>query len=197
MRYPRIVRPTCRHLGCSTSGIAVPSPHTFSFQSLRNDRPLKKGFWVNSLLHGLHKKRSKIGNSRTETGGKRSRAVAAVPSSVTNFPYSWGLTLSISSFVQKHWGGLKQVSTLPSDALIRRTDTTTFHHVLAILWYQMKHELLLNKIESLLWRNMSPWQRASPAKTPLILSLSSCLYLKKDFSDLHIFYFWKVIRRQG
>ena len=26
------------------------TPHTFSFQSLRNDRPLKKGFWVNSLL---------------------------------------------------------------------------------------------------------------------------------------------------
>ena len=45
---------------------------------------------------------------------------------------------------------LEPVSTLPSDALIRRIGTTTLYHVLALLWYQMKHELLLNKIQSLL-----------------------------------------------
>ena len=36
------------------------------------------------------------------------------------------------------------------DALIRRIGTTTLYYVLAILWYQMKHELLLKKIQPLL-----------------------------------------------
>ena len=88
---------------------------------------------------------------------------------------------------------LEPVSTLPSDALIRRIGTTTLYHVLAILWYQMKHKLLLNKIKSLLWRNMSPWQWASPVKTPFILCLVA--YISKTNSVTPIFYFWKVIRR--
>ena len=50
----------------------------------------------------------------------------------------------------KHLRRLEPFSTLPSDALIRRIGTTTLYHVLAILRYQMKHELLLNKIQSLL-----------------------------------------------
>ena len=45
---------------------------------------------------------------------------------------------------------LESVSSLSNDALIRRIGTTTLSYVLAILWYQMKHELLLNKIQSLL-----------------------------------------------
>ena len=44
---------------------------------------------------------------------------------------------------------LEQVSTLPSDVLIRGIGTTTLYHVLAILWYKMKHELLVNKIQLL------------------------------------------------
>ena len=57
----------------------------------------------------------------------------------------------------------------------------------------MKHELLLTKIQSLLWHNMSPWQRASPVKTPFILSLVA--YISKTNSVTPTFYFWKVIRR--
>ena len=82
---------------------------------------------------------------------------------------------------------LEPVSTLPSDALIRRKGTTTLYRELAILWYQMKHELLLNKIQSLLWRNMSTWQRASPVKTPFILSLVA--YISKATLVTPIFYF--------
>ena len=84
---------------------------------------------------------------------------------------------------------LKPVSTLRRDAPIRRTGTTMFYHVLAILWYQMKHELLLNKKQSLLWRNMSPWQRASPVKAPSILSLVADI--SKSNTVIPIFLFLK------
>ena len=48
----------------------------------------------------------------------------------------------------------------------------------------MKHECLLNKRQSLLWRNMPPWQRASPVKnTPYFVF--SCLYLKNELWDPH------------
>ena len=71
--------------------------------------------------------------------------------------------------------------------------TTILYQVLATLWYQMKHELLLNKIHSLLWRNISPWQWANPVKTPFILSLAA--YISQTNLVTPIFYFWKVIRR--
>ena len=88
---------------------------------------------------------------------------------------------------------LKTVSTLPSNALIGRISATTLYHVLAILWYQMKHGLLLNKMQSLLWHNTPPWQRGSTVKTSFILSLVA--YISKMNSVTPIFYFWKVIRR--
>ena len=97
-------------------------------------------------------------------------------------PVSWGFL---------RW--LESVSTFPRIALIRRIGTTTLYHLLAILWYQMNHGFLLNKMQSLFWRNMSPWQRASRVKTPFILSLVA--YILKTNSVAPIFYFWKVIRR--
>ena len=43
---------------------------------------------------------------------------------------------------------LKPVSTLSRDLVIRRVDTTTLYHVTAMLWYHVKHQLLLNKMQS-------------------------------------------------
>ena len=59
---------------------------------------------------------------------------------------STGRRCSLKWFLRR----LEPVSKLPSDALIGRIGPTTLYHVLAILWYQKKHELLLNKIQSLL-----------------------------------------------
>ena len=73
------------------------------------------------------------------------------------------------TYVWLRW--LKPVSSLSSNALIRRIGTTTLYHVLATLWSQMEHGLLLNKMQLLLWRNTSPWQWASHVNTPFILSL--------------------------
>ena len=56
------------------------------------------------------------------------------------------LLQKINSTTLFHLRRLEPVSTIPSDALIRKIVTTTLYHVLAILGYQMKHELLLNKI---------------------------------------------------
>ena len=63
------------------------------------------------------------------------------------------------------------VSTLSRDLAIGRTDTTTLYHVTAMFWYHVKHQLLLNKMQSFLWRNKLPWQQESLAKTTYILAL--------------------------
>ena len=40
-----------------------------------------------------------------------------------------------------------------------------------MLWYHVKHQLLLSKMQSFLWRKKLPWQQESLAKTPYILAL--------------------------
>ena len=45
---------------------------------------------------------------------------------------------------------LKPVSKLSRNVLVRRSATTTLYHVLAMLFYHKKHQLLLNKMRSLL-----------------------------------------------
>ena len=49
-----------------------------------------------------------------------------------------------------------------------------------MLGYHIKHQLLLKKIRSFLWREKLPWQQESPAKTGL-----SCSYLKNELDDPH------------
>ena len=44
----------------------------------------------------------------------------------------------------------KPVSTFSRDRIIRRIDTTRLYHVTALLWYHVKHQLLLNKMQSFL-----------------------------------------------
>ena len=61
---------------------------------------------------------------------------------------------------------LKPVSTLEKNVLIRRVDTTLYH-LTGMLWYHIKHQLLLKKIRSLLWRNKLPRQRESLPKNPI------------------------------
>ena len=56
----------------------------------------------------------------------------------------------------------------------------------------MKHELLLNEIQSLLCLNVTV-TTGKPLKTPFILSLVA--YISKTNLVTRIFYFWKVIRR--
>ena len=65
----------------------------------------------------------------------------------------------------------KLVLTLERNVLIRRIDTTTLYHLTTMLWYHIKHQLLLKKIRSFLRRKKFPWQQESPAKTPYILAL--------------------------
>ena len=60
-----------------------------------------------------------------------------------------------------------------------------------MLWYHIKHQLLLKKIWSFLWCNNLPCQQESPTKTPHILSLAA--YISKTNSVTPIFYFWNVI----
>ena len=45
---------------------------------------------------------------------------------------------------------LKQVSTLSRNLVITRIDTKTLYHIIAMLWCHMKHQLLLNKMQSFL-----------------------------------------------
>ena len=45
---------------------------------------------------------------------------------------------------------LKPVSTLERNVLITRIDTTTLYHLTAMLWYHIKHQLLLKRIRSFL-----------------------------------------------
>ena len=92
------------------------------------------------------------------------------------------LTTGFGKIFRRRW----TVSTPPRNALIRRIGTTTLYHILAILCYKMKHGLLLNKMQSLLWYNMSPWQLGSPVKTPFILSLVA--YISKTNSVTPIFF---------
>ena len=67
---------------------------------------------------------------------------------------------------------LKPVSTLERNVLIRTVDTTLYH-LTGMLWYHIKHQLLLKKIRSLLWRNKLPRQRESLPKIPHILALAA------------------------
>ena len=52
-----------------------------------------------------------------------------------------------------------------------------------MLWYRVKHQLLLNKVQSFLWRIKLPWQQESLAETPYILALVA--YLKNELGDPH------------
>ena len=52
-------------------------------------------------------------------------------------------------------------------------DTTALYHLTAMLWYHMKHQLLLKKIRSFLCCKTLPWQQQIPAKTPHILALAA------------------------
>ena len=67
----------------------------------------------------------------------------------------------------------KPVSTLERNVLIRRVDTTTLNHLTALLWYHIKHQLLLKKIRSFLLRKTLSRQQESPGKTPHILALAA------------------------
>ena len=63
---------------------------------------------------------------------------------------------------------LKLVSTYSSDLFIRRIDTTTLYHITEMLWYHVKHQLLLNKMQSFFWCSKLPWQQENLAKTQYI-----------------------------
>ena len=54
-----------------------------------------------------------------------------------------------------------------------------------------RHQLLLNKMQSFLWRNKSPWQQEILAKTPYILALAA--RISKTNLVTSIFYCTKVI----
>ena len=66
----------------------------------------------------------------------------------------YGLSLALysllpsSTFTHLRW--LKRVSPLERNVLIRKIDTTTLYHLTAMLWYHIKHQLLLRKIQSFL-----------------------------------------------
>ena len=83
--------------------------------------------------------------------------------------------------------------TLLRDLVIRRIVTTTIYHVTPMLWYHVKHQLLLNKVQSFLWRIKLPWKQESLAETPHILALVA--YFSKTNSVSPIFYCTKVINR--
>ena len=86
----------------------------------------------------------------------------------------------------KHLWWLKPVSTLERNVLIRRIDTTTPYHLIAMLWYHVKHQLLLKKIRSFLWRKKLPWQQKSPAKnTPHLLTPWTKSWLTYNTSTIH------------
>ena len=73
---------------------------------------------------------------------------------------------------------LKPVSTLEKNVLIRRIDTKTLYHLTAMLWYHIKHQLLLKNL---------PWQQESPAKTHFSLALAD--HISKMNLVTPIFYF--------
>ena len=85
---------------------------------------------------------------------------------------------------------LEAVSTLSRDLVIRRIDTTTFYHVTAMLWYHVKHQLLLNKIQLFSWCNKLSWKQESFAKTHYILVLVA--HICKTKSVIPIFYCTEV-----
>ena len=66
-------------------------------------------------------------------------------------------------------------------------DTTALYHLTAMLWYHIKHQLLLKKIRSFLCCKTVPWQEQIPAKTPHILALAA--HISKTTSVTPIFYF--------
>ena len=47
-------------------------------------------------------------------------------------------------------GWIKPASTFSRDLIMRRIDTTRLYHVTVLLWYHVKHQLLLNKMQSFL-----------------------------------------------
>ena len=81
---------------------------------------------------------------------------------------------------------LQPLSTLPIDAHIRKIGTAALYHVLATLGCQMKHELLLNKVQSLLSRNVSV-AAGKPCKNTFYFAFS-CLYLKNELGDPHFLF---------
>ena len=82
---------------------------------------------------------------------------------------------------------LNPVSTLSRDLFDRRIDTTTLYHVTTMLWYHLKHQLLLNKMQSFLPRNkIIPWLQESLAKTPNILALVAHIKKRGLFSIVNV-----------
>ena len=96
----------------------------------------------------------------------------------------------------RNWRWLKPVSTLSRDLVIRRIDTVTLYHVTAMLWYHVKHKLLLNKMQSCLWRYKLPWQQESIEKHP-IFWLNFRLISEKRNRWAHFFIAQKWSAGQG
>ena len=65
------------------------------------------------------------------------------------------------------------------DLFISRLDTTTLYHLEAMLWHDVKHQFLLNKMQLFSCSNKLPWQQ--PCKTHYILTLVA-LYLKNELA---------------
>ena len=51
-----------------------------------------------------------------------------------------------------------------------------------MLWYHVKHKLLLNKMQSCLWRYKLPWQQESIENT-LYFGLTSGWYLRNEIGE--------------
>ena len=71
---------------------------------------------------------------------------------------------------------LKPVLTLSRDLVIRRINTTTLYHVIAMLRYHVKNQLLLNEMQLFTWCNKLPWKQESLAKTHYILALAAHIW---------------------
>ena len=69
------------------------------------------------------------------------------------------LSISVAFFPRQIFRWLKPVSILIGDLVIRRIDTTTLYHVTEMLWYHVKHQLLLNKMQPFFLRKMLAWQQ--------------------------------------
>ena len=54
-----------------------------------------------------------------------------------------------------------------------------------MLWYHVKHQLLLNKMQLFFGCNKLTWKRKSLAKTPLILTLVTHLSIKGLLEPAH------------
>ena len=72
---------------------------------------------------------------------------------------------------------------------------TLSHNVTAMLWCHVKHQLLLNKMQSFLWRNRLPWQQESLEKTPYILALDAHIWKTNLLTPF--FFFWHKSDQQA